>query len=147
MRVHDGKTAVSLFYVLGGFGIAAALTGCLPKLLCRYPGIDGWVVDARSGRAIEGAKVGSVTTDREGRFVLEGEKELGVATTMGGVRRLPSRLFLVKKEGYRTLSCICESLGTAPGCHEVRIAMNPEARKGDGGGQRSAEGALSCQEL
>jgi hypothetical protein len=89
------------------------------------PEVSGRVIDGATGLPLAGARVASVSTDGRGRFLLRGKRTPGIATTMGGVWRLPTVMFRVSKPGYHSLHCRCESLSTQGGCRRVTVALVP----------------------
>ena len=112
-------------------GLSASLfLGCVPKMHTVLPQISGRVVDAVSGKPLGGVEVGSAQTNPKGRFVIEGKKELGIGTPMGGVWRLPTILVPVSKKGYRNIYCKCSGLSNnIYVCTDVTIALLPSNTK------------------
>ena len=106
--------------------LTIALTGCMPKMHTVSPKIEGKVVDAKTGKPLSGVRVGLKQTHLNGWFTMEGKRELGIGTPMGGVWRLPSVMLPVSKKGYRDTYCQCNGLSnTLYGCTNVTIALIP----------------------
>ena len=99
------------------------VSGCVPKIQTVEPEIEGKVVDAQTHQPLAGVSVGSVRTDEQGKFFIEGKKELGIGTTMGGVWRLPAIMLLIEKDGYQSTTYVCEILSTQDGCYDVEIEL------------------------
>ena len=103
-----------------------SLTGCVPKMHTVSPQIEGKVVDAKTGKPLSGAQVALKHTNLNGRFVIEGKRELGIGTPMGGVWRLPTIMVPVWKKGYKGIYCQCSGLSNnIYGCTNVTIALMP----------------------
>ena len=99
------------------------LTGCIPKTHTISPTIEGVVLDAKSNQPLANVQVGSQLTNSQGEFLIKGETELGIATPMGGIWRLPTVIIRVTKEGYESSSYECSILNTQKGCFNVRIKL------------------------
>lgn len=103
-----------------------SLTGCVPKMHTVSPQIEGSVVDAKTENPLMGVQVGSKRTDVNGRFTIEGKREMGIGTPMGGVWKLPTVVLPVSKKGYRNIYCRCSGLSNnVYGCTNVTIALIP----------------------
>ena len=102
---------------------AIFITACVPKTHIISPAIEGKVIDAQTKYPISGVRVGSTLTDKDGKFYIEANKELGVGTTMGGVWRLPAMVVKVEKAGYKPDYYICDALNTQEGCFDVVIKL------------------------
>ncbi len=100
------------------------ITACAPKTHIISPAIEGKVIDALTKRPIKGAIVGTVLTDKDGRFYIKAKKELGVGTTMGGVWRLPVMIVKAEKDGYESDYYACDVLNTQEGCFDVVIKLH-----------------------
>ena len=102
------------------------LTGCVPKIHTISPQIEGRVVDATTGKPLKGVQIGSKQTDVNGRFTIEGKREMGIGTPMGGVWKLPTVIVPVLKKGYRNAYCRCSGLSNnIYGCTNITIALIP----------------------
>jgi hypothetical protein len=99
------------------------LTGCIPKTHTISPTIEGVVLDAKSGQLLANVQVGSQLTNSKGQFLIERKTELGIATLMGGIWRVPTMIISITKEGYEPSSYACSILSTQKGCFNVLIEL------------------------
>lgn len=91
-------------------GAALLLIGCVPASVLKTPTVTGRVIDARTGRAVAGAKVGFPApnsvwqiTDRDGRFAIQSTNKLGIVVLLPfdpAQKYLP---FVVGKAGFQSL--------------------------------------------
>lgn len=102
------------------------LSGCIPKYVPVAPSVKGVVVDAVSGKPLEGVSIENVKTDEFGKFYIEAEQELGVAMVMGGVWPITKR-FSLSLNGYYTRTCECDTLTNNAECSDVIIALMPKS--------------------
>ena len=101
-------------------------SGCVPKIHTVIPKIEGKVIDIVTKKPIENVTIGSIKTNKDGKFSLDGKKELGIGTPMGGVWKLPTVMVPVSKKGYRNVYCQCSGLSNnIYGCTNVTIALTP----------------------
>ena len=123
------------------------LTGCVPKMHTVSPQIEGRVVDAVTGKPMKEVQVGSKRTDPNGRFAIEGKKEMGIGTPMGGVWKLPTVMVPVSKKGYRDIYCKCSGLSNnIYGCTNVTISLVPLDKNLSGSMIKSTQNDnFSCQ--
>jgi len=124
-----------------------SFTGCVPKMHTTSPAVEGKVLDSVTHEPLKAVQVGGAITDRDGRFFLEGEKELGIGTPMGGVWRLPAVMMKVSKKGYHPVYCTCESFSTQEGCTDVVIEMIPLSQKAENVQWRKEETGFSCRPI
>ncbi len=107
-------------------GTALFLSGCVPKVHTTVPAIEGKIIDKDTKAPIEGIVLSkNIQTDIKGHFILPAKTELGIGTPMGGLWYI-SRSFIIRKEGYHSLRCICEVLNNNADCTDVVISMSKE---------------------
>ncbi len=94
-------------------------SGCVPRFNAVVPGVDGQVIDAITGKAIEGAIVQKdIKSAQDGTFKIPVQTELGIATTMGGIYHMDkSLIYEVEKEGYDKQSLVCSCMSNSPVCY------------------------------
>jgi hypothetical protein len=101
-------------------------SGCIPKIQTTIPAVEGQIVDAKTNQPITYVKIGNskhkVKSDQNGHFTLKGEKELVIATVMGGLWRI-KHSFFISKQGYYPLFCECDVLNTRSGCYNLTIPL------------------------
>lgn len=107
--------------------LTIVFTGCIPKMHTVSPQIEGRVIDAKTGKPLSGVQVGSTQTNLNGEFFIEGKKELGIGTPMGGVWRLPTLNVPVSKQGYKSTYCECSGYSNSEGCKDMTIELTPLA--------------------
>ena len=108
--------------------VLIVFTGCIPKMHTVVPKIEGKVIDSITKQPIKDVKVDSVKTNKDGVFSLDGKKELGVGTVMGGVWRVTPRMVVVSQKNYHKMYCTCKILSTQDGCLDVVIELFPEEK-------------------
>ena len=113
---------ILLFFVL-------LFTGCVPKIKPIEPEVNGSVIDKQTKKPIKDVIVDeSIKTDKYGKFLISQKKELGIATTMGGLYTI-KRVFTLTKKGYTPLTCVCKVLVTNAFCLDEVIMMGKEQKK------------------
>jgi hypothetical protein len=117
----------SLYLTL--FFLVLLFTGCVPKIKPIEPEVNGNIIDKQTKKPIEDVIVDeSIKTDKYGKFLIPQKKELGIATTMGGLYAI-KRVFTLKKKGYTPLTCMCSVLITKASCLDEVIMMSKEQKK------------------
>ncbi len=118
------KKLLAIFFI-----IAFTFAGCIPKIKATSPLVSGQVIDNITKKPISGVVVNSVIkTDKEGRFFIDKESELGVATTMGGIYTI-EKTFSLTKKGYVSLVCTCSTLVNSAECSDETIMMTKVKQK------------------
>jgi len=115
--------------------VMIVLSGCVPKMHTLSPAVEGKVIDADTGEALENVKIESEIilenkkrvqnslTDRNGVFHIDGERSLGIGTLMGGIWMLPVKTVSFSKKGYNANYYGCEIYNTQDGCYGLTIKM------------------------
>jgi hypothetical protein len=119
-------------------------SGCIPKMQTIIPTVEGQIIDAKTNQPVTYVNIENpkhkVKSDQKGHFILRGEKELGIATVMGGLWRIKHSFFISKK-GYYPLSCECDVLNTRSGCYDLTI---PLTKVGNNTVKSYHEDGLTC---
>ena len=118
------KKLLAIFFI-----IAFMFTGCIPKIKATSPLVSAQVVDIFTKKPISGVLVnGIIKTDKEGKFLIDKESELGVSTTMGGIYAI-EKTFSLSKKGYTSLVCTCSTLVNSAECSNKSITMTKAEQK------------------
>lgn len=111
------------YLLIANIFLPLLLTGCFPKPLVTAPGVQGTVIDARTGQPLLSAMIESIEVNARGEFTLPALQEWGMSFPfVGGIYPI-ERAFTVSAPGYWTRYCSCTTITPDPDCTGLVIPL------------------------